>query len=455
MQFEAALETNMLSLYEELNTGRYRPGRSIVFLVKRPKKREIFAADFRDRVVHHILVRHLEQTWERRFIADSFACRKGRGTHKGVERTREFARRVTCNSRREAWYLQLDVRGFFMNIDRRILFERISSAEKDPAVLWLARRLVFHDPAGNCLLRRVCMEELMSLPEHKTLFKAAPFKGLPIGNLTSQFFANLYLDALDQFVKRILRVRFYCRYCDDFVMLHEKRERLQQVEQEVSLFLKEKLALSLNERRKLRPVREGIDFLGYIIRPGYLLTRRRVVTALKEKLRRAEFLIFGRDIPSGMDLPFYPWPWDHLLKLRSILCSYAGHFSRSSSFNLVQGIKRDFPWLCHYFLWEDGKVTFRFPHAPAFPRFSRQVAWFSFIFRYHIILLQKGRFFMLRSPGEPWNFIRSGPLIDLQRRFMNESFPLSIIMETGKRVSGVAERQLERIVFSVRFTVNS
>ena len=119
--FEQDLEENLLALHEELNSGTYAPGRSIAFLVKKPKQREIFAADFRDRVVHYLLAGYLEPAWEARFIHDSYACRKGKGTHKGVERLKGFTRKVTANGSRPAWYLQLDVRGYFVTLDRNIL----------------------------------------------------------------------------------------------------------------------------------------------------------------------------------------------------------------------------------------------------------------------------------------------------------------------------------------------
>ena len=116
LKFEQNLEENLIDLQEELISGRYQPGQSVAFLVEKPKRREIFAADFRDRVVHHLLVRHLEPRWERRFIYDSYACRKGKGTHKGVERLRSFTRQVTGNGRKRGWYLQLDIRGFFISV---------------------------------------------------------------------------------------------------------------------------------------------------------------------------------------------------------------------------------------------------------------------------------------------------------------------------------------------------
>ncbi len=267
MAFERDLEANLLALREELNSGDYMPGRSLAFLVERPKRREIFAADFRDRVVHHLLVGHLEPAWERRFIHDSYACRKGKGTHKGVERLRSFLRRATCSNTRPAWYLQLDVRGFFVAIDRQVLYQRLQAKEHDPAVLWLIRRVLFTEPARHCRLRGCHRSAFESLPPHKTLFKARPGCGLPIGNLTSQFFANVYLDALDQFVKHTLKAQWYLRYCDDLVLVSRDRHQLEAWEQRIETFLGKELKLDLNERRRLRPVSDGIDFLGYITRP--------------------------------------------------------------------------------------------------------------------------------------------------------------------------------------------
>jgi len=318
MQFEQNLEENLVSLHEELTTGAYRPGRSIAFLIEKPKRREIFAADFRDRVVHHVLVGHLEPRWERRFIHDSYACRTGKGTHKGVERLQSFTRQVTANGTRRAWYLQLDIRGFFIAIDRHILYERLAARETDPAVLWLIRTLVFYDPAANCVMRRARRADPSAssgqaferLPAHKTLFKASPDCGLPIGNLTSQFFANVYLDALDQFVKHQLKARYYLRYCDDSVLLSAERAVLESWQAAIREFLSNELRLALNDRQRLRPVSDGIDFLGYIVRPDYLLVRRRVVGACYERLARAEEALIQQGLTMDAEgRPVYPWPW--------------------------------------------------------------------------------------------------------------------------------------------------
>ena len=329
MRFEQNLEENLVALHEELSAGTYRPGRSVAFLVEKPKRREIFAADFRDRVVHHVLVGYLEPKWERRFIHDSYACRTGKGTHKGVERLRSFTRKVTANNTRQAWYLQLDIAGFFIAIDRQLLYDRLMAVERDPAVRWLTCTLVFYEPTEGCILRRATPADFDALPDHKTLFKAAPGCGLPIGNLTSQFFANVYLDVLDQFVKHHLKVRYYLRYCDDFILLSTDRTELEAHEGTIGRFLMDELHLCLNERRRLRPVSDGIDFLGYIVRPDYLLVRRRVVGALRARPVGAEKELVEQGLTMDLaDRTVYPWPWAVLERIHAWLNSYLGHIQR-------------------------------------------------------------------------------------------------------------------------------
>ena len=193
----------------------YEPNRSVCFFVRRPKLREVFAANFRDRVVHHVLVGHLEKTWEPIFIHDSYACRKGKGVHAGVARLQSFLRRATANGTREAFYLQLDIRNYFMSIDKQRLFAMLDAKLRpakpdDDAAHWWCHKLVFHDCTVNPVMKGD-PQLADKLPPHKTLFHAPPGKGLPIGNLNSQFFANVYLNALDQFVKHGLEDREFKR----------------------------------------------------------------------------------------------------------------------------------------------------------------------------------------------------------------------------------------------------
>jgi len=455
LRFEQNLEENLVALHEDLSSGTYRPGRSIAFLVEKPKRREIFAADFRDRVVHHVLVGHLEPKWERRFIHDSYACRKGKGTHAGVARLRSFARQATANGTRRAWYLQLDIRGFFMTIDRHVLCERVLAGERDPAVRWLARTLIFHDPVANCRLRHARRSDFEALPAHKTLFKAPPDCGLPIGNLTSQFFANVYLDALDQFVKHELRARWYVRYCDDLVLLAQRREELEQWEAAIERFAHERLRLELNERRRLRPVTDGIDFLGYIVRPDYLLVRRRVVGALRERLKAAE----SRLTAAGMRVcgdghSVFAWERALVGPIGQWLHSYLGHFGRASSRRLIEATRGRFGWLDEYFRWQGNQPTEQVAAPRAALTYVAQRGWFARRFRGHVLVMQLGGFWQIfAGPIEQtvslWAWVSLLPRrfsrrdLGLARRLRWDArVPVAWIGETGRRVQSIAERAL-------------
>jgi len=457
LAFEQDLEANLLALREELSRGTYRPGRFLAFLVTKPKRREIFAADFRDRVVHHVLVGHLEPAWERRFIHDSYACRRGKGTHQAVDRLRAFTRQVTANGARRAWYLQLDVHGFFISLDRTILYQQLAVHEPDPAVDWLLRQVLFHDPTAGCQLRNTQRADFDRLPPHKTLFKAAPGCGLPIGNLTSQFFANVYLDALDQFVKHRLKARYYLRYCDDLVLLSADREELVAWEQAIETFLAEQLHLRLNERRRLRPISDGIDWLGYIVRPDYLLVRRRVVVALYQRLAQTEQAL----VQAGLHLPatgrvVYPWPWSLLEALRQWLSAYLAHLNRAASRRLLASIQVRFAWLAEYVEWQGSRVSFRCPVPRHALRLAQQRAWFRVHWPDHVLLIQQGGFWEMNLPPEPGaaqvaavarlgGWPRRFPqrrLPALQRQLWASDLPVAWIEETGRRLDVIAERAL-------------
>ncbi len=169
----------------------------------------------------------LEAIWEPVFIHDSYACRRGKGTHRAVARLQGFLRQVSANGTHPAWFLQLDIKNYFMSIDRGILLGLVLAklGRHDDDASWLAEVLIMNDCTRDAELRGD-RRLLAKLPPHTTLFHAPPGKGLPIGNLTSQFFANVYLDRLDQFVKHTLKCRAYVRYCDDFVLVANSRDEL-------------------------------------------------------------------------------------------------------------------------------------------------------------------------------------------------------------------------------------
>ena len=350
LRFEAAQEMNLLALRDALADRSYEPGRSVCFFIQRPKLREIFAADFRDRVVHHVLVSYLERIWEPVFIHDSYACRRGKGVHAAVARLQQFMRVATANGTREAFTLQLDIRNYFMSIDKPRLFEMLRGRlnprrPADEEALWLAEKLVFHDCTHEPVLKGD-PRLVDRLPPHKTLFRAAPGKGLPIGNLNSQFFANVYLNALDQFVKHELKCRWYLRYCDDFVLVAESAAQLTNWKTRIEGFLAERLLLQLNpSRERLRPVSNGVDFLGYIVRPHHLLVRRRVVGHWRETLRRFE----SRLVENSTSLTTYRFDDDALQALQASLASYLGHVRHAASYRLIVGIFEQHPWLQVFF----------------------------------------------------------------------------------------------------------
>jgi len=274
MAFELNYEENLVELCREINSGQYMPGQSVAFIVDRPVKREIFAAQFRDRVVHHLLINKLNALFERSFIYDSYSCREGKGTHLGIRRLGHSIRSCSGNYSRECWVLKLDIRGFFMSISRRRLYDMLEEflnaqyREPDlPAVLALCRKVVFLDPAANCVIK--CKRsDWDGLPPDKSLFHAKPGCGLPIGNLTSQIFANFYLNGFDHFMKHDLGLQWYGRYVDDFFVVHEDRRFLAELVPVLREYLARRLGLSLHPRKiVLEECSRGVGFLGVVLKP--------------------------------------------------------------------------------------------------------------------------------------------------------------------------------------------
>ena len=284
LAFEQDLERNLGRLNDELLDGTYRPGRSICFVVTRPKAREVWAADFRDRIVHHLLYNRISPRFYASFIADSCACIPGRGTLYAAKRLESKVRSITQNWSRPAFYLKLDLANFFVSIDKHVLREQLAARITEPWWLWLCDLILFHDPRTDFELRGH-PELLARVPAHKRLANQPAHLGLPIGNLSSQFFANVYLDALDQFSKHQVRARHYVRYVDDFILLHESAEWLTQAKADIEAFLPNRLNAHLNPTKTiLQPVDRGIDFVGHVIKTWSRRTRARSVS---ESIRKA------------------------------------------------------------------------------------------------------------------------------------------------------------------------
>lgn len=282
--FEANAEANLCALRAELLDGTYTPGRSTCFVVTRPKAREVWAADFRDRIVHHLLYNQVSPRFYASFIANSCACIPGRGTLYAAQRLEHSVRSVTQNWSVPAHYLKLDLANFFVAIDKRVLRNQIAKRVTEPFWLALAETILFHDPWADVEVRG-SRAKLALVPPHKSLFNADADTGLPIGNLSSQFFANIYLDALDQFCKHQIGARHYVRYVDDFVLLHQSPQWLHQALQRITAWLPERLGAHINPTKTiLQPVERGIDFVGHVIKPWRRTTRKRTMATAVSRL---------------------------------------------------------------------------------------------------------------------------------------------------------------------------
>ena len=290
LDFERDLERNLWQLHQELIAGTYRPGPSICFVITRPKPREVWAAEFRDRIVHHLLYNKISPRFHAGFIADSCACIPGRGTLYAAERLESKIRSITQNWSRPAYYLKIDLANFFVSIDKRVVLDQLSRKVTEPWWLQLTEQILMHDPRIEVTVQST-PQLLDRIPPHKSLFTQDEFHGLPIGNLSSQFFANVLLDAFDQHVKHKLQARHYIRYVDDFIILHESAQWLNGARQHIEAWLPSHLSLKVNPSKTiLQTIDRGVDFVGQVIKPWHRTTRRRTLHTALARTAAAEDL---------------------------------------------------------------------------------------------------------------------------------------------------------------------
>ena len=259
--FELYLEENIFSLHNELVNKTYRHDPYEDFYICDPKRRHIHKASIRDRVMHQALFRVLYKVFDKHFIYDSYSSRNDKGTHAGVNRLNNAIRKVSKNWKQTAWVLKCDVRKFFDSIDHKILRELIIQKVDEKEILWLID-IIFDS------------------------FEKEKGKGLPLGNVTSQLFANIYLNELDQFAKHALKAKHYFRYCDDFIIVHQDRNFLDNAKKKIADFLEYKLHLKLHpDKVEIRKVSQGIDFLGYVILPHSIVLRTKTKRRIGRKIR--------------------------------------------------------------------------------------------------------------------------------------------------------------------------
>lgn len=347
MMFEVDLEKNLYELYEDLLNKTYVPNPSKVFIVENPVKREIFAAQFKDRVVHHLLVNYIREIFEKRMIDDSYSCREGKGTLYGIKRVESFLRKCSENYTKECFILKVDIEGFFMNIHRGILlnivWEGIEKHKKEIReyvdvewLKWLAQVIIQNDPTKNCIYRS-SKDKWVDLPPHKSLFFSTPQCGLPIGNLTSQLFANIYLNEMDWFIKKQLKIKYYGRYVDDMVLIHSDKEYLLHCKQKIEKYLKEQRQLKLHRKKfYLQSYEKGVLFLGAYIKPYRIYAGNRIKTNFYQKIRQWNITPLDKLNPSTIQSQFY---------------SYLGMIKHFNTFSLQRkAIQKIHPIIMNYAL---------------------------------------------------------------------------------------------------------
>lgn len=393
------LVTSRDALAKPMGHGGWRPSRTFSFVVSRPKLREIHAAPFADRVVHHVLTDRLARLYEPVFIHDSYANRLGKGTHAAVDRLQAFMRQATVGGSQSAYALQLDIANFFNSIHRptlfRLLQHRLARAVRGntldraeaAALQNHCRALLSADPTAG-VRRRGSPKVFEQVPPHKRLGALGPAFGLPIGNLTSQFFANVYLNELDQFIKHQLKAHWYVRYVDDFVLLHPDPAQLLVWRSEIERFLASHLSLKLKTLAQPHALQRGTDFLGYVTRPFYRLARRRVVNRLQTCLGAFERQHLR---PNAMNLPL-----DASARLRAQLSSFTGHLRHANSYRLWQRIQARHPWLVQVFATtQDVSLGVPLWSPPVVTDLASQYHYFAERYPGTRVLMQVGKHWLL------------------------------------------------------------
>lgn len=326
--FSARLEENLVRIQEELLNGTYRMGRYREFYIYEPKQRLIMAQPFRDRVVQWAIYRILHPLFVKSYISDSHACIDGRGVHSGVQRLHYWLKMV--NKKPEKYYyLKLDISKYFYRIDHEILTNILRRKIKDEKLLALLDKIInsetnFGLPPGMAPGEVKKSERISS-------------KGMPVGNLSSQMFANLYLNELDQYCKRTMKIRYYVRYMDDVIILHDDKKMLHAWKNQIDAFLQENLRLDLNDKTCIRPITLGIEFCGYKVWATHIKLRKSTALKMKRQLKQVKEKFAEGKIT--------------LTRAMQTVHSYAGILKHCNSHNLKTKIFGDFEagtegWFC-------------------------------------------------------------------------------------------------------------
>ena len=267
-EFQQRLMDNIFSLHNDLKNKTYKNSEYKAFKINDPKPRDIHKASVRDRLLHHAIYRILYPYFNAKFIYDSYSCRINKGTHRAVDRFRYFSRIVSKNNTKTCWILKCDIRKFFANIDHKILESILEKFIKDKDILWLLSQII------NSFSSRQDLVEV----------------GLPLGNLTSQLLVNIYMNEFDQFVKRELKVKYYIRYADDFVVFRDDKEYLKNILEKMEEFLVNKLKLNMHpDKVYIKTLASGVDFLGWVNFPNHRVLRNSTKKRMFRNLKQNDF----------------------------------------------------------------------------------------------------------------------------------------------------------------------
>jgi len=373
VKFEMNYESKIFELRNDLINWTYVISPSICFIIKDPVQREVFAPDFRDRIIHHLIYNHIYELFDRYFIYDSYSCRLEKWTHFGIKRVEHFLRSCTQNYSCDAYILKLDIKWFFMHIDKQILFEKIETflSEKKEKLsvdynflIKLIYQVIFHDSTQNCIIKW-SKSDRNWLPDDKSLFHSWKNIGLAIGNLTSQLFANIYLDSLDKYIKYELWFHYYGRYVDDFVIIDTDKQKLLSSISKIRDFLTDKLRLVLHPKKiYFQYYSKWVQFLWAYIKPYRTYVRKRTIGNFYKKVQEVnKSEVFDKGLTQSI-VNSYLWILTHY-KTYKIRKKVLGNFTNKfwSQFHFTKScakaipnirklksseIKKLYPqWYCH------------------------------------------------------------------------------------------------------------
>lgn len=340
LDFEIDENVELYKLWNELNSMTYRIGSSIVFCVDKPVKREVFAADFRDRIIHHLVIGRINDILEQEFIEDSYSCREGKGTDYGIRKCFKYMEEASDNYERDVVVVKCDLKSFFMTICKERLYEKLcnflrakyNASENDMQFMfWLLKLIIFNKPQENCIMKQ-SWEHWEDLPKEKSLFFCQDGFGLPIGNLTSQIFANFYLSEFDHYMKETLGLKYYGRYVDDFFFITDTFDEASEILKKCEERLKSMGVTLHPKKRYIQPVHRGLKFIGAVVKKNRIYISNRTKGNFYWKLKEYDNAL-GEMQKKGVE--------PSLQEIEHMVCSinsYLGFMVHYNSFNVRKKI---------------------------------------------------------------------------------------------------------------------